>query len=48
MERDVGYGITNINKRIELMYGEQYGLSFRQNEGRGTCVEIRLPGEDGE
>ncbi|MDE7186807.1 MAG: sensor histidine kinase [Lachnospiraceae bacterium] len=48
MERDVGYGITNINKRIELMYGEQYGLSFRQNEGRGVCVEIRLPGEDGE
>ena len=48
MERDVGYGITNINKRIELMYGEQYGLSFRQNEGRGICVEIWLPGEDGE
>lgn len=41
--RDVGYGITNINKRIELMYGEQYGLRFRQNEGEGLCVEIRLP-----
>lgn len=43
-DRDVGYGITNINKRIELMYGEQYGLRFRQNEGEGICVEIRLPG----
>lgn len=43
MDRDVGYGITNINKRIELMYGEQYGLRFRQNEGEGLCVEIRLP-----
>lgn len=42
-DRDVGYGITNINKRIELMYGEQYGLRFRQNEGKGTCVEIKLP-----
>lgn len=42
-DRDVGYGITNINKRIELMYGEQYGLRFRQNEGEGTCVEIKLP-----
>lgn len=42
-DRDVGYGITNINKRIELMYGEQYGLRFRQNEGEGLCVEIRLP-----
>lgn len=43
MERDVGYGISNINKRIELMYGEQYGLRFRQSEGKGLCVEIRLP-----
>lgn len=43
MDRDVGYGITNINKRIELMCGEQYGLRFRQNEGEGICVEIRLP-----
>lgn len=43
MERDVGYGITNINKRIELMHGEQYGLKFRQGEGKGICVEIRLP-----
>lgn len=42
-DRDVGYGITNINKRIELTYGEQYGLRFRQNEGEGLCVEIRLP-----
>lgn len=43
MERDVGYGISNINKRIELMYGEQYGLRFRQDEGKGVCVEIKLP-----
>lgn len=43
MERDVGYGISNINKRIELMYGEQYGLRFRQGEGKGICVEIKLP-----
>lgn len=42
-DQDVGYGITNINKRIELMYGEQYGLRFRQNEGEGICVEIRFP-----
>lgn len=42
-DRDIGYGITNINKRIELMYGEEYGLHFRQNEDSGICVEIRLP-----
>lgn len=42
---DVGYGISNINKRIELMFGEEYGLIFRANEGGGLCVEIRLPKE---
>ena len=45
-DQDVGYGITNINKRIELMYGEQYGLRFLQGEGKGICVEIRLPKRD--
>lgn len=44
-DRDIGYGITNINKRIELMYGERYGLKFLQNEGGGICVEIWLPKE---
>lgn len=24
-----GYGVTNINKRIKLLYGEEYGLSSR-------------------
>ncbi len=42
---DVGYGISNINKRIELMFGEEYGLAFRANEKNGVCVEIRLPKE---
>lgn len=44
-EGNIGYGITNINKRIELMYGEQYGLHFLPNEGGGICVEIKLPRE---
>ncbi|MCM1297822.1 MAG: sensor histidine kinase [Muribaculaceae bacterium] len=44
-DRAIGYGITNINKRIELMYGERYGLRFRQREGGGVCVEIWLPEE---
>ena len=43
---EVGYGISNINKRIELLFGEAYGLKFRQNEGGGLRVEIWLPGED--
>lgn len=43
--QDVGYGITNINKRIELIYGKRYGLNFMQNSDGGVCVQIWLPKE---
>ena len=45
MRRDVGYGISNINKRIELLYGAKFGLRFQKDRKKGVCVEIRLPGE---
>ncbi|MGN0355672.1 MAG: sensor histidine kinase [Muricoprocola sp.] len=39
-----GYGVRNVNKRIELLYGTQYGLHFLKNRtGGGLTVEIRLP-----
>lgn len=38
-----GYGVRNVNKRIELLYGEQYGLHYLRNEAGGVTVEIRLP-----
>jgi two-component system sensor histidine kinase YesM len=41
--QEIGYGIVNVNKRVELIFGAQYGLNFRQNEAGGVDVEIRLP-----
>ena len=38
-----GYGLKNINERIKILYGEDYGLSFTSNLGAGTTVEIVLP-----
>jgi two-component system sensor histidine kinase YesM len=38
-----GYGVRNIHERLRLKYGEEYGLSFRSAEGKGTTVSIRLP-----
>lgn len=37
------YGLRNINKRIRLQYGEEYGLSFESIPGEGTKVVLRLP-----
>lgn len=38
-----GYGIQNINSRLKLCYGEQYGVSFDSAPGKGTTVHIRIP-----
>lgn len=42
-EKGSGYGLKNINKRIKLLYGENYGLSFESNYGHGTQVKIKIP-----
>lgn len=38
-----GYGVRNVNKRIELMFGSPYGLRFTANENGGVTVVVRLP-----
>jgi len=38
-----GYGVRNINNRIKLCYGQQYGLTYHSVPGKGTLVEIRIP-----
>lgn len=42
-DESFGYGVRNVNKRIELMYGEAYGLFYIRNEQGGVTVEIHLP-----
>ncbi|NOU79005.1 HAMP domain-containing protein [Paenibacillus sp. LMG 31459] len=42
-EKQDGYGIRNINHRIQLLYGLSYGLHFESRLGEGTTVEIRIP-----
>ncbi len=38
-----GYGIDNVNKRVKLYYGKQYGLSIKSEYQRGTCVDLMIP-----
>jgi two-component system sensor histidine kinase YesM len=38
-----GYGIKNVKDRIQLHYGNEYGLIFNSEYGRGTYVTIRIP-----
>ena len=38
-----GYGLSNVNERIQLSFGLKYGLRFESAPGRGTTVEILHP-----
>jgi two-component system sensor histidine kinase YesM len=40
---EAGFGIDNVNKRIKLYYGRQYGLSIRSVYQVGTCVKLLIP-----
>lgn len=36
-------GLKNINARIRLYYGVDYGLSVKSEQGCGTIVQIKIP-----
>ena len=38
-----GFGINNVNKRIRLYYGEQYGLTIESEHLKGTRIFLTIP-----
>lgn len=42
-----GIGIMNVNNRLRLSFGAEYGLHYYSGPDRGTRVEIWLPLSDG-
>ena len=42
-EHKGGIALVNVNNRIHLLFGEEYGLHVFSMPGIGTDVEITLP-----
>lgn len=42
-QKHKGIAMTNINTRIQLQFGAEYGLRISSIEQKGTDIEIRLP-----
>ncbi len=36
-------GLSNVNQRIQLLYGKEYGLCIAGEKGKGIRVTVRLP-----
>ena len=41
--RGSGIGVKNVNERIRLYFGEEYGLTIDSEPDEGTTVRIHLP-----
>ena len=42
-QNEIGYGIFNVNTKIKLNFGDEYGLSFHSIYGQGTIVDLWHP-----
>jgi len=38
-----GIGLPNVDRRIKLNYGEEYGLTIESQEGEFTEITIKMP-----
>ena len=45
--RNTGIALPNIHKRIQLLFGEEYGVNVYSTVGQGTDVEITVPADYG-
>lgn len=42
-ERFSGIGLSNVDQRLQLHYGKEYGLQVDASPGQGTCCKLILP-----
>lgn len=42
-QKSKGYGVRNVNERIKLIYGQEYGLDIKSKVGEGTTITVKLP-----
>lgn len=41
--RNANIGLVNIDSRVKMLFGEEYGISVKSSVGKGTAVTVRMP-----
>lgn len=41
----LGVGLSLINERLKLLFGNEYGLVVESRQGKGTSVRVLMPGD---
>lgn len=42
-DTDAGFGLANVNERIRMNYGAEYGMTIESKEGVGTTIVVTIP-----
>ena len=42
-----GVGVSNVQKRLQLYFGPEYGISYESKRGEGTMAIVRVPLDGG-
>ena len=42
-ETEKGFGLANVNERIRMNFGMEYGMTIESEKGSGTKVKIVIP-----
>jgi two-component system LytT family sensor kinase len=38
-----GIGISNVQERLKVVYGQDYTMKIDSQPGKGTCIRIEIP-----
>ena len=42
-ETEKGFGLANVNERIRMYFGKEYGMKICSEKGQGTKIELIIP-----
>jgi two-component system, sensor histidine kinase YesM len=38
-----GIGLMNVNRRIKLYFGDEYGIGIESSYNEGTAITVKIP-----
>jgi len=44
-ETESGFGLANVNERIRMNFGMEYGLTITSGKGEGCAVQVVIPAQ---
>ncbi len=46
-EQEIGFGLSTVHERLQLLFGPEYGLQIDSEAGKGTRVSVKIPKRSG-